>query len=231
MTTSSGAANRLRTPVLGDDHVADFHRDGYVVLRGGFNVADMKRIERWTRYLAELPEKAGKHWVYHEKNLLDPATELIGRIENNTLDNGVERGISVTSDTASVDLGTIDNNTINRIIAGTDSVWISGVDSSLSATLIRNRITGDSFNNIDTAAGISVFSSGGNLVLVVGQDDPAFPGALTFGNIFDGNLGSAIRVELQDNGSGALGIYNNTIISTIDDAALEQARCVGGARP
>ncbi len=82
MTTSSTAANRLMTPVLGEDHVADFHGDGYVVLRGGFNVADMRRIEGWTRYIADAPEEAGKHWVYHEKSLLDPATELIGRIEN-----------------------------------------------------------------------------------------------------------------------------------------------------
>jgi len=35
-------------------------------------------------------------------------TVLIGRIENNTLDNGVARGISVTADTATVDLRTID---------------------------------------------------------------------------------------------------------------------------
>jgi hypothetical protein len=56
------------------------------------------------------------------------------------------------------------------------------------------------------------FSSGGTLDLVVGQDAPAFPGALTFGN-----LGSASRVEVQDNGIGSLGIHNNTIISTLDD--------------
>ena len=82
MTTTLMAADRLATPVLGDGDVADFHRDGYVVLRGGLGAADMKRIERWTRELAEFPEEAGKHWVYHEKSLLDPATELIGRIEN-----------------------------------------------------------------------------------------------------------------------------------------------------
>ena len=84
-------------------------------------------------------------------------TVLIGRLENNTLGNGVARGISVTADTATVDLGTIDNNTINRIVAGTDAVWITGVNSSLAATLIRNRISGDVFYNIDTAGGVSVF--------------------------------------------------------------------------
>ncbi len=148
---------------------------------------------------------------------MNTGSVTIGRIENNTLDNGVARGISVMADTASVDLGTIDNNSINRTAGGTDAVWITGVDSSLTATLIRNRITGDVVNNIDTAGGISVFSSGGTLDLVVGQDDPVFPGAVTFGNFLDSNVGSAIRVEVQDNGIGTLSINNNTVISTIDD--------------
>ena len=147
----------------------------------------------------------------------DAGTVTIGRIENNTLDQGVGRGIDVTSDTATVDLGTIDNNTINRIFSGTDGVHISGIDSSLSATLLSNRIDGDVVNNIDTATGISAYSSGGNLVLRIGQDDPAFAGGLTFGNRLSGNVAAAIRVEVQDNGVGELAIENNTILSTIDD--------------
>ena len=151
---------------------------------------------------------------------VNAGTVSIGRIENNTLDNSVARGIAVNADAAIIDLGTVDNNTINRIWAGTDAVWVSGVDSSLTAEFTRNRIVGDAINNIDTAGGISVFSSGGALALGVGQDDPVFPGALTYGNTFDGNLGSAIRVELQDNGTGAFEIRNNTVLSTADDLNL-----------
>ncbi|GIS58404.1 MAG: hypothetical protein CM1200mP2_06290 [Planctomycetaceae bacterium] len=150
-----------------------------------------------------------------------------GEIKNNTLDNAVGRGIFATADTATIDLGTIENNTINRVFP-----WYRlGMDlrcrfPSLAATMIRNRVIGDSFSNIDTAGGITVLSSGGNLSLAIGQDDPAVPGALTLGNSFEGNIGSAIRVELQDNGTGQLAIRNNTIISTIDD--LDPTTSVAG---
>ena len=159
-------------------------------------------------------------------NATNAGTVSFGEIKNNTLDNAAGRGIFATADTATIDLGTIENNTINRVFSGTDSVWISGVDSSLAATMIRNRVIGDSFSNIDTAGGITVLSSGGNLSLAIGQDDPAVPGALTLGNSFEGNIGSAIRVELQDNGTGQLAIRNNTIISTIDD--LDPTTSVAG---
>ncbi|MFQ5784526.1 MAG: phytanoyl-CoA dioxygenase family protein, partial [Alphaproteobacteria bacterium] len=71
----------LETPVLTDQQISDFRRDGYVVVRGGFGAADMRRIEGWTRELAELPETPGRHWVYHEKSRLDPNHDLICRIE------------------------------------------------------------------------------------------------------------------------------------------------------
>ena len=72
----------LTTPVLTDRQVDDFHRDGYVVVRGAFDAAAMDSIDSWTRELTERPEEPGKHWVYHEKSLLDPAHDLISRIEN-----------------------------------------------------------------------------------------------------------------------------------------------------
>ena len=147
-------------------------------------------------------------------------TVSFGRIENNTLDNGIGRGISVTADAANVDLGTIDNNSINRMNFGTDAVSIAGINSSLAATLVRNRILADRLTNLTAATGINATSSGGNMTLVIGEDDPAFPGAATFGNTFDGNAGAAILVEIQDNGTGSLGIRQNTITSSIDDLDL-----------
>ncbi len=154
-------------------------------------------------------------------------TVSFGQIENNTLDNGVGRGISVTSDTASVDLGTIDNNTINRMTSGTDGVSIAGINSSLAATFVRNRILADRLTNLTAAMGVRATSSGGNMTLLIGQDDPAFPGEATYGNTFDGSAGAAILVELQDNGIGSLAIRRNTIISTVDD--LDAATPVGDA--
>jgi ectoine hydroxylase-related dioxygenase (phytanoyl-CoA dioxygenase family) len=72
----------LKTPTLTDQQINDFNRDGYVVVRGAFDTAEMQQIEAWTRELAERPEEPGKHWVYHEKSLLDPGRDLICRIEN-----------------------------------------------------------------------------------------------------------------------------------------------------
>ena len=72
----------LTTPVLTDQQISNFHRDGYVVVRVVFDAAEMQQIEAWTRELAALPEEPGRHWVYHEQSLLDPSKELINRIEN-----------------------------------------------------------------------------------------------------------------------------------------------------
>ena len=72
----------LRTPVLADQHLGDFARDGYVLVRNGFDAAEAEQIQAWTQELAEFPEEPGKHWVYHEKSLIDPGVELIFRIEN-----------------------------------------------------------------------------------------------------------------------------------------------------
>ncbi len=74
----------LNTPVFADQQVKDFHRDGYVVFPGAFDAAEVGRIEGWTEELAASPEAPGKHWVFHEKSLLDPEQELICRLENLT---------------------------------------------------------------------------------------------------------------------------------------------------
>ncbi len=70
----------IQTPKLTDQQVADFERDGYVVVPGAFDAGDAATIERWTREVADLPEEVGKHWVFHEKSRAD-GSDLINRIE------------------------------------------------------------------------------------------------------------------------------------------------------
>jgi hypothetical protein len=72
----------LQTPVLSAQQIADFHRDGYVVTPGLFSPAEAARFAAWTEELASRPEEPGKHWVFHEKSLLDPSRQIICRIEN-----------------------------------------------------------------------------------------------------------------------------------------------------
>ena len=73
----------IDAPVLGASQIGDFHDAGYVIVRGAFDAAQMGCIEAWARELAERPEESGRHWVFHEKSLIDPGAEpLICRIEN-----------------------------------------------------------------------------------------------------------------------------------------------------
>ncbi len=72
----------LKISVLTDQQIGDFRRDGYVVVRGTFDAAEMGRIETWARELAALPEKAGRHGVYWENSLIEPDKKIVNRIEN-----------------------------------------------------------------------------------------------------------------------------------------------------
>jgi len=72
----------LRTPVITDDQLAAFERDGYLVMRQGFSAAEMALIARWTDEVAAMPEVSGRHWVFHEKSLKGDGRDLISRIEN-----------------------------------------------------------------------------------------------------------------------------------------------------
>ncbi len=69
-------------PILTREQIDAFRNDGFVILHGAFDGAEMARIESWTNEIAALPEEPGKHWVYHEKSLLDGGGDLISRIEN-----------------------------------------------------------------------------------------------------------------------------------------------------
>jgi ectoine hydroxylase-related dioxygenase (phytanoyl-CoA dioxygenase family) len=72
----------LKEPRLSEEQIEAFHRDGFVVLPHGFDADEMAQIEAWTRELAARPEESGKHWVYHEKSLIDADHEIVSRIEN-----------------------------------------------------------------------------------------------------------------------------------------------------
>ena len=72
----------LNTPVLTEEQIEQFKKDGFLIIKNGFNQEDASNIETWTTQLANLPEESGKQWVYHEKSKLDSEINLINRIEN-----------------------------------------------------------------------------------------------------------------------------------------------------
>ena len=71
----------LQIPVLTDQNLKDYERNGFVIVRNAFNAENIAKIEQWTVELAELPEESGKQWVFHEQSKLNPDEKLICRIE------------------------------------------------------------------------------------------------------------------------------------------------------
>jgi len=70
----------IATPVLSYGQIANFHRDGYVVVPKAFDRNDMRTIKQWAAEVENLPEEPGRHWVFHEKSRLN-GDDLINRIE------------------------------------------------------------------------------------------------------------------------------------------------------
>src|SRR5262245_39408388 len=75
-------ATRIGSRMLTEQQIADFTRDGYLVVRDVFDAPTVAVIDRWTRELAEAPERSGRQWVYREASRRDPATMIVQRIEN-----------------------------------------------------------------------------------------------------------------------------------------------------
>jgi ectoine hydroxylase-related dioxygenase (phytanoyl-CoA dioxygenase family) len=67
---------------LTDEQLSDFKRDGFVVVRGMFDAAEMKRLARWTDEVEGYPETAGKFMMYFEKSLKNGSDRLLNRLEN-----------------------------------------------------------------------------------------------------------------------------------------------------
>ena len=59
-----------------------FRRDGFVVVPGLFDEAEMRRISAWTDELQAMPERPGHCMMYFEPSLLKPGERVLQRIEN-----------------------------------------------------------------------------------------------------------------------------------------------------
>jgi hypothetical protein len=69
-----------RSPFL--DECRAMSRDGYLVMPGFFGAGQVAAFDRWMNELQTAPEEPGRHWVYREASLTDPAAQVIQRIEN-----------------------------------------------------------------------------------------------------------------------------------------------------
>ncbi len=67
--------------MLSKQQVEQFHRDGFLVVRGLYNAEEMKDISRWTDEVANSPEVPGHYMMYFEASKQD-GSRIISRIED-----------------------------------------------------------------------------------------------------------------------------------------------------
>jgi len=67
--------------ILSEEQVAQFHRDGYLLVRGMYAPDEVAEIARWTEEVATSPELPGRDWKYFETSQ-DDGSRILCRIEN-----------------------------------------------------------------------------------------------------------------------------------------------------
>ena len=67
--------------VLSEQQVAQFHRDGFLMVRGMYSGDEVAEISRWTDEVSGSPEVPGRDWKYFEQSGND-GSRILCRIEN-----------------------------------------------------------------------------------------------------------------------------------------------------
>ncbi len=96
LSSAMNQSQSLKAPTIPAQAVEDFRRDGFAVIRGGFDAPAITAISQWTEELARGPEVSGGPWVYHESSRLNPGQKLISRIENFSRHHGGFRTLAET---------------------------------------------------------------------------------------------------------------------------------------
>jgi len=67
--------------MLTQEQIEQFHRDGFLVVRGMYSSEEMEEITRWTEEVANSPERPGHYMMYFEASKQD-GSRIISRIED-----------------------------------------------------------------------------------------------------------------------------------------------------
>jgi hypothetical protein len=78
---SSGKEHDESATDLSDAQIAQFKRDGFLVVRALYAPGEVAEISAWTDEVAHYPEVPGKYMMYFEKSRSD-GSRIICRIEN-----------------------------------------------------------------------------------------------------------------------------------------------------
>jgi ectoine hydroxylase-related dioxygenase (phytanoyl-CoA dioxygenase family) len=68
--------------MLANSEIETFHRDGYLVVRGMYDTAAVRKISQWSDEILAWPEVAGRHMVYYENSLVEAGGKVVSRVEN-----------------------------------------------------------------------------------------------------------------------------------------------------
>ena len=68
--------------ILTAQQIADFNRDGFLIVPGMFSRCEMVDIIAWTDEVQNFPEIASMYMMYFEQSLIDPGKRVLQRIEN-----------------------------------------------------------------------------------------------------------------------------------------------------
>lgn len=69
-------------PVLTATQLAEFERDGFLLVRGFYPPGEIDRITAWVDEIQGWPDTPGKYQRYYEDSLADGHTRILNRIEN-----------------------------------------------------------------------------------------------------------------------------------------------------
>ena len=72
----------MTATLLNSAQIADFKRDGFLVVRQLFDVGEMKNISAWTNEVETWPETPGRHMMYFETSLKSGRERILNRLEN-----------------------------------------------------------------------------------------------------------------------------------------------------
>lgn len=68
--------------MLSDQQLADFRRDGYLLIQGLYDPKEMRDITAWTDEVTAWPEVPGKYMMYFEQSKLAPGRRILCRMED-----------------------------------------------------------------------------------------------------------------------------------------------------
>lgn len=67
--------------LLSDQQIEEFHRDGFVLVRGMYSTEEIRQISTWTDEVAAWPERPGSTMMYFETSQ-DDGSRILCRVEN-----------------------------------------------------------------------------------------------------------------------------------------------------